>query len=180
MSWPGAESSKTAAWMVQLENPRVSAKKYWPSTVLLCPKGEMANTLEERTRNRKLFAEARAAWSGKPRFTRRRGKVGVKWPRPAKTLNCTPRTSWHATDHTPDRPQDKSQVCSSKKPRPLTASSTWNRPRPCQWKAGLHGIHGGRMEIEEVAAKRPSNLQETIDPAIGFGAWQRASWRCLD
>jgi succinyl-CoA synthetase beta subunit len=143
------------------------------------PKGEMANTLEEANEvTRKLFAEGASGVVVKAQIhAGGRGKGGgVKV---AKTRDDAERHAKNILGMTLKTHQTGPQ---GQKVRRLLIEETAAIERELYLGIVLDRVTGklvfmasqaGGMEIEEVAAKDPSAIyKETIDPAVGFGAWQ--------
>jgi succinyl-CoA synthetase beta subunit len=140
----------------------------------------VANTLEEAsTVARKLFAEGASGVVVKAQIhAGGRGKGGgvkVARTREEAELYARQKHSRHDAGHPPDRPQGQ-------KVQRLLIEETAAIDRELYLGIVLDRATGklvfmasqaGGMEIEEVAAKTPEAIfKETIDPAIGFGAWQ--------
>ena len=143
------------------------------------PKGEMANTLEEANDvARKLFAEGASGVVVKAQIhAGGRGKGGgVKVAKTRERPSCTPRTSWactlvtHQTGPQGQKVQRLLIEETAAIERELYLGIVLDR---ATGKLVFMASQAGGMEIEEVAAKTPDAIfKETIDPAVGFGAWQ--------
>jgi succinyl-CoA synthetase beta subunit len=143
------------------------------------PKGEMANTLEEANDvTRKLFAEGASGVVVKAQIhAGGRGKGGgVKVAKTREQaeehakniLGMTLKT--HQTGPQGQKVQRLLIEETAAIERELYLGIVLDR---ATGKLVFMASQAGGMEIEEVAAKDPSAIyKETIDPAVGFGAWQ--------
>jgi succinyl-CoA synthetase beta subunit len=143
------------------------------------PKGEVANTLEEANAvARKLFAEGASGVVVKAQIhAGGRGKGGgVKLARSREEAELYAKNILGmtlVTHQTGPRGQKVQRLLIEEAApidRELYLGMVLDR---AAGKLVFMASPAGGMEIEEVAAKTPEAIfKETIDPAIGFGAWQ--------
>ena len=143
------------------------------------PKGEMANTLEEAIEvTRKLFAEGASGVVVKAQIhAGGRGKGGgVKVARTREDAELHAKNILgmqlvtHQTGPAGQKVQRLLVEETAAIDRELYLGIVLDR---ATGKLVFMASQAGGMEIEEVAAKTPEAIfKETIDPAIGFGAWQ--------
>ena len=161
------------------ENSRVSGKRNPGEIRRAVPKGEVANTLEEATTwPASSLPRAPRAWSSRRRFTPEAAAKAAasRWrsTREDAELHAKNILGMQLVTHQTGPQGQKVQRLLIEETaaidRELYLGIVLDR---AAGKLVFMASQAGGMEIEEVAAKTPEAIfKETIDPAVGFGAWQ--------